>query len=82
MTTVTQGCQMAYFQTKITNLGKFWRALQWKMLAYFMVISSILQPFGIFCWSYGILVYIFTFWYVIWRKIWQPCCDLSENFSM
>jgi hypothetical protein len=26
-----QGCQMVYFQTKNANLGKFWRALQWKM---------------------------------------------------
>jgi hypothetical protein len=27
-----QGCQMVYFQTKNPNLGKFWRALIWKML--------------------------------------------------
>jgi hypothetical protein len=27
-----QGCQMVYFQTKNRNLGKLWRALQWKML--------------------------------------------------
>jgi hypothetical protein len=28
-----QGCQMVCFQTKKkTNLGKFWRVLQWKML--------------------------------------------------
>jgi hypothetical protein len=33
-----QGCQMVYFQTKNINLGQFWRALEWKMLAYFMVI--------------------------------------------
>jgi hypothetical protein len=37
-----------YFQTKNTNLGKFWRALQWN------AIWSILQLFGIF---YGHLVY-------------------------
>jgi hypothetical protein len=29
-----QGCQ-------IPNLGNFWRALEWKMLLYFMVIRNI-----------------------------------------
>jgi hypothetical protein len=33
-----QGCQMVYFQTKNPNLGTFWRALEWKMLVYFMAI--------------------------------------------
>jgi hypothetical protein len=33
---VVQGCQMVCFRTKNPNLGKFWRVLQWKMLAYFM----------------------------------------------
>jgi hypothetical protein len=27
-----QGCQVVYFQTKNPNLGKFWRALEYKML--------------------------------------------------
>jgi hypothetical protein len=27
-----QGCQMVYLQPKNSNLGRFWRALQWKML--------------------------------------------------
>jgi hypothetical protein len=26
-----QGCQMVCFRTKNPNLGKFWRALEWKM---------------------------------------------------
>jgi hypothetical protein len=43
-----QGCQMVSFQPKTYNLGKFWRALDWKMLIYFMVIWKILQTFGIF----------------------------------
>jgi hypothetical protein len=43
-----QGCQMAYFQTKNPNLGKFWRVLQWKMLIYFVAIWSILWLFGKF----------------------------------
>jgi hypothetical protein len=37
-----QGCQMIYFQTKNPNLGKFWRALKWKMLTYFTAIWNIL----------------------------------------
>jgi hypothetical protein len=35
---LSQGCQMVCFQTKNPNLGKFWRALDWKMLIYFMTI--------------------------------------------
>jgi hypothetical protein len=52
LSVVHQGCQMAYFETKIPNLGKFWRVLQWKMmvyliaiLVYFMAIWSILVHF-------------------------------------
>jgi hypothetical protein len=26
---LSQGCQMVYFQTKNPNLGKFWRAFNW-----------------------------------------------------
>jgi hypothetical protein len=29
-----QGCQMVHFQTRDLNLGKFWRALEWKMLLH------------------------------------------------
>jgi hypothetical protein len=47
-----QGCQMVCFQTKNANLGKFFRALQWKMLVNFMDNWSILRLFGT---SYGIL---------------------------
>jgi hypothetical protein len=40
---------MVYFQTKKLNLGKFgWRALDWKMLIYFMSIWNILRTFGTF----------------------------------
>jgi hypothetical protein len=51
-----QGCQMVYFQTKNPNLGKFWRALKWKMLVYFKVISIILPPFDI------VYVYLVKLW--------------------
>jgi hypothetical protein len=68
---------MAYFQTKNTTLGKFWRVLQWKMLGHFIAIWStyltviwyIMRLFGIF---HGKLLYFFPFWYVVPRKIWQP----------
>jgi hypothetical protein len=44
-----QGCQMVYFQTKNPNLGKFWRALDRKILIYFMAICDIhLCSFGTF----------------------------------
>jgi hypothetical protein len=50
---------MVYFQTKNPNWGKFWRALDWKMLIYFMAFWNILQTFGIF---YNSLVhFVFTF---------------------
>jgi hypothetical protein len=51
---------MAYFQTKNTNLGKFWRVLQRKMLVYIMAIWSILRPFGIFM----------TIWYILCSFTW------------
>jgi hypothetical protein len=62
-----QGCQMVYFQTKNPNLGKFWRVLQSKMLAYCIAIWSILWAFGIL-WPIGIfhghLIYFSQFWYI------------------
>jgi hypothetical protein len=47
---------MAYFKTKNPNLGKF---LQWKMSLHFIVIWSILRPFGIAC---GHLEYFVVVW--------------------
>jgi hypothetical protein len=58
-----QGCQMFCFRTKNPNLGKFWRALDWKKWIYvfyghlenftdiwdiFMTIWYILYSFGTF----------------------------------
>jgi hypothetical protein len=67
-----QGCQMVYFQTKNPNLGKFWRALEWKMLVYFMVIWNILRPFRIY---YGHLV----IWYISPRFGIFFCQEKSGN---
>jgi uncharacterized Tic20 family protein len=68
---------MTYFQTKNSNLGKFWRVLQRNMLVHFMALWSTLMPFGIQCGHFlpivPIYAYIFPFWYVVPRKIWQPC---------
>jgi hypothetical protein len=50
------------FRPKNPNLGMFWRALEWKMLLYILVISNILVPSGIFnlhfviLLSFGILI--------------------------
>jgi hypothetical protein len=63
---LTQGCQMAYFQTENPNLGKFWMVLQWKILVYmyYMAIWSILQLFDIFC---GYLLYFVAICYIFPR---------------
>jgi hypothetical protein len=62
MLTVKQGCQMVYFQTKNPNLGRFWRALYWKMTIYFMAIWNISWTFGIF---YDHLVHFVFIWYIL-----------------
>jgi hypothetical protein len=52
---------MVYFQTKNPNLGKFLRALERKMLIYFMVFWNILRTFGKF---YDHLVRFVLIWYI------------------
>jgi hypothetical protein len=48
---------MVSFQTQNTNLGKFWMALDWKLLTY-------LWPFGIFS---GHLGNVMTIWHNLCR---------------
>jgi hypothetical protein len=67
-----QGCQMAYFPTKKSNLGKFGRVSQSKIIVYFMAIWSILRPFGIF---YGHSVYFMVIWYIF--PVWV-CCTMKN----
>jgi hypothetical protein len=55
---------MVCFQTKNTNLGKFWSALVWKMLVYFMVIWNNLWSFDILLWPFENVVVI---WYIFPR---------------
>jgi hypothetical protein len=72
ITLATRVARWYIFKPKIPN----WVNLQWNILVYFMAIWSIFQPFGIlystlvFLWSFGISS---PFWYVVPRKIWQPC---------
>jgi hypothetical protein len=77
MSVANQGCQRVYFQTQNPNLGKFWRALYWKMLIYFFGVCNILLTFGIFM----IIWYIFWVWYHVQRKIWQPW-SLSNRLQL
>jgi hypothetical protein len=52
---------MVYLQTKIANLGIFWRALDWKMLIYLIAIWNILRTFEIFC---DHLVHFVLIWHI------------------
>jgi hypothetical protein len=78
------GCQMVYFLTKVTNLGKFWRVLQslehvcivYVIVAYFTAICQALWTFSTFP---GYLVHFSPFWYVTARKIWQPCNEHKKQ---
>jgi hypothetical protein len=67
---------MVSFQTKNPNLGKFWRALDGKMLKYFTAIWNILRTFGIFCdhlVPFVFIWYIFSrFWYHEPKKSGNP----------
>jgi hypothetical protein len=44
------------FQTKIPNLGKFWKALECKRLVYSMAIWNHLKAILYILWSFGDLV--------------------------
>jgi hypothetical protein len=56
---------MDYFRTKNPNLGKFWRALKWKMLVYFKCIWNIgKSAIWYIVWPIGYLV---VFWYIFSR---------------
>jgi hypothetical protein len=68
------------FSNQNHNLGNFWRVLQWKTCAYFWDIWSILQPFGLLYghWVNFVIIWYFSpVWYVVPRKIWQPCCRMN-----
>jgi hypothetical protein len=70
-TLAAPGLPDALFPNQNPNLGKFWMVLNWKLLAYFMPLWTILRPSGIFIviwynlWSFGIF---FPFWYIVCTK--------------
>jgi hypothetical protein len=76
-----QGCQMVGFQTKNSNLGKFWRATQWKILVYYMTVWYILRPLEIF---YGRLVYFVAICYISprFRNLYQEKSGNPDSESV
>jgi hypothetical protein len=74
---------MIYFHTKNPNLGKFWRALEWKLLVYFMTIWNTyictVTVYFMAVRSRYVIWYIFPFWYV-WAKknLATPAPDFSR----
>jgi hypothetical protein len=51
--------------------------IKWKTLVYFKVIwSTMFAAFWYILWLFGIF---FPFWYVVPRKIWQPCCSYVQH---
>jgi hypothetical protein len=67
-----QGCQLVYFRTKNSNLGKIWWTLTWNMLVYFITIWNILRPSGIhILWPYGklpVLWFIFPHFGILYQE--------------
>jgi hypothetical protein len=64
------------FKPKIQLWGKFWRALERKMLVYilcsFEVYLDHLVYFMVIWLICGYLVCFSPFWYIMFRKFWQP----------
>jgi hypothetical protein len=56
-----QGCQMVYFRTKNSNLGKFWRTSACQMLIHFLAVWNILRTFGT-CYDY--FIHFVFIWYI------------------
>jgi hypothetical protein len=72
-----------YFQTKNSSLGKFWRALNWKMFTYFMSILNILWRFGIFYDHWYILCSFGTYFSVLVSRTKENLATLLliDNFT-
>jgi hypothetical protein len=82
----TSGLPDGKFTIQNPNLGKFWRALELKMLVYFILVF--LCPFGICYWYFVYFlviccnfVYFHPFWYIMSRKIWQPCSGARHHIE-
>jgi hypothetical protein len=70
---------MAYFQTKNPNLGKLWRAFEWKILVHLMPISNILRPFGNFTKLHTTKFGIFVLILYIFPRFGILCQEKSGN---
>jgi hypothetical protein len=57
----TRVARWLFFQTQNPNLGKYFRALDWKMLIYFMAFGNILRSFVKF---HGHLEHFVLIWYI------------------
>jgi hypothetical protein len=61
------------FSNQKSQFGYILEGLAMEDVGIFMATLSILRPnatFGTFC---GHLVHFFPFWFIVQRKIWQPC---------
>jgi hypothetical protein len=56
-----------FFHTKNSDLGISGRALECKMLVYYISIWNISQPFGIFYANFGIFCGYLEYFVVIWN---------------
>jgi hypothetical protein len=74
---------MVSFQTQILNFGWSSNGRCWYILCPFGQFSGhlayILWPLGIFS---PVLVHLYPFWYVVPRKIWQPCATDVRSGSV
>jgi cell division protein FtsW (lipid II flippase) len=68
----TQVCQMAFSHTKNPNFDKFWKALERKILLYFMASWCILLLFGIFRCHFVVFWYILCFFGILFLVL--VCC--------
>jgi hypothetical protein len=68
----TRVARCHYFRNQNTNFGIFWKALERKPLKNLCYINGHLVYFIANRCICGYLVH-FTFWYILPRKIWQPC---------
>jgi hypothetical protein len=73
------GCQTVGFKTQNPNLGKFWRALEWKMLVYVMVIWNILRSVGIFYGHLGIFSLVLV--YCLKKNLANLVVSQKKSFS-
>jgi hypothetical protein len=83
------------FSKQESDLGKFWRVLQWKTLAFYMSICSILWLFGICFPRFGMLnqeksgnpalerkmlVFYMSIWSILWLVgIFSPLLYCTKN---